>query len=85
MGFTQTSDATRVGLLAMKGCLTCLDFPCLSQVLILPVLSTMCVLAKPIIRVLFQRYAFDSAASTLVASLFLCCEYYYTTCFEALA
>ncbi|WKA04333.1 hypothetical protein VitviT2T_022382 [Vitis vinifera] len=44
----------------------------LCMVLILPVLSTMCVLAKPIIRVLFQRYAFDSAASTLVSSLFLC-------------
>ncbi|RVW78597.1 putative lipid II flippase MurJ [Vitis vinifera] len=43
-----------------------------SMVLILPVLSTMCVLAKPIIRVLLQRYAFDSAASTLVSSLFLC-------------
>ncbi|KAI7981680.1 hypothetical protein LOK49_Contig20G00009 [Camellia lanceoleosa] len=30
---------------------------------------------EPIIRVLFERYAFDSAASTLVSSLFICCKY----------
>ena len=81
MGFSQTLDVMKMSLLATKGCLTGLGYPCLWQVLILPVLSTMCVLAKPIIRVLFQRYAFDSAASTLVSSLFLCCEYH-ASCFE---
>ncbi|XP_059644140.1 uncharacterized protein LOC132285920 [Cornus florida] len=44
----------------------------LCMVLILPVLSIMCVLAKRIIRVLFERHAFDSAASSLVSSLFIC-------------
>ncbi|PSS30350.1 Lipid II flippase [Actinidia chinensis var. chinensis] len=43
----------------------------LCMVVMLPILSIMCVLAKPIIRILFERYAFDSAASTLVSSLFV--------------
>ncbi|KAL7232651.1 hypothetical protein ACSBR2_010629 [Camellia fascicularis] len=43
----------------------------LCMVVILPILTIMCVLAEPIIRVLFERYAFDSAASTLVSSLFI--------------
>lgn len=33
-------------------------------------------LADPIIRVLFERYAFDSSASALVSSLFLFCKYW---------
>ncbi|GMP29396.1 hypothetical protein CsSME_00004520 [Camellia sinensis var. sinensis] len=43
----------------------------LCMVVILPILTIMCVLAEPIICVLFERYAFDSAASTLVSSLFI--------------
>ncbi|GFY87238.1 hypothetical protein Acr_05g0008770 [Actinidia rufa] len=42
-----------------------------TKVVMLPILSIMCVLAEPIIRILFERYAFDSAASTLVSSLFV--------------
>ncbi|THF95681.1 hypothetical protein TEA_029400 [Camellia sinensis var. sinensis] len=42
-----------------------------SMVVSLPILTIMCVLAEPIICVLFERYAFDSAASTLVSSLFI--------------
>lgn len=40
-------------------------------VILLPILSAMCSLAEPIIRVIFERYSFDSAASTLVSSLLL--------------
>ncbi|KAI8032646.1 putative lipid II flippase MurJ [Camellia lanceoleosa] len=43
----------------------------LCMVVILPILTIMCVLAEPIICVLFERCAFDSAASTLVSSLFI--------------
>ncbi|XP_060192520.1 LOW QUALITY PROTEIN: uncharacterized protein LOC132622028 [Lycium barbarum] len=43
----------------------------LCMVLLLPILSVMSCLADPIIRVLFERYAFDSSASALVSSLFL--------------
>ncbi|XP_028121155.1 uncharacterized protein LOC114318456 isoform X7 [Camellia sinensis] len=43
----------------------------LCMVVSLPILTIMCVLAEPIICVLFERYAFDSAASTLVSSLFI--------------
>ncbi|KAF8399784.1 hypothetical protein HHK36_015654 [Tetracentron sinense] len=44
----------------------------LCMVIVLPILSTMCVLANPIISVLFQRFKFDHAASALVSSLLLC-------------
>ncbi|KAA8530186.1 hypothetical protein F0562_004895 [Nyssa sinensis] len=43
----------------------------LCMVVILPIMSIMYVLAESIIHVLFERYAFDSAASALVSSLFL--------------
>ncbi|KAJ8619906.1 hypothetical protein MRB53_028435 [Persea americana] len=40
--------------------------------LVLPITLSVCVLAKEIISILFQRFAFDSAASTLVSSLLIC-------------
>ncbi|XP_055806558.1 uncharacterized protein LOC129875146 [Solanum dulcamara] len=43
----------------------------LCMVVLLPIISVMISLADPIIRVLFERYAFDSSASALVCSLFL--------------
>ncbi|XXG79718.1 hypothetical protein AAC387_Pa09g0729 [Persea americana] len=39
---------------------------------VLPITLSVCVLAKEIISILFQRFAFDSAASTLVSSLLIC-------------
>nr|GMC91679.1 putative lipid II flippase MurJ [Ipomoea batatas]GMC97353.1 putative lipid II flippase MurJ [Ipomoea batatas] len=42
------------------------------QVVLLPILSTVSTLAEPIIRVLFERLAFNSSATSLVASLFIC-------------
>eukprot|EP00268_Persea_americana_P063289 TRINITY_DN8200_c0_g1_i2.p1 TRINITY_DN8200_c0_g1~~TRINITY_DN8200_c0_g1_i2.p1 ORF type:complete len:537 (-),score=90.97 TRINITY_DN8200_c0_g1_i2:965-2575(-) len=44
----------------------------LCVVLVLPITLSVCVLAKEIISILFQRFAFDSAASTLVSSLLIC-------------
>ncbi|KAK9272512.1 hypothetical protein L1049_002885 [Liquidambar formosana] len=44
----------------------------ISMVVVLPILSTMCALANPIICLLFQRGAFNASASTLVSSLFIC-------------
>nr|XP_009799118.1 PREDICTED: uncharacterized protein LOC104245231 isoform X4 [Nicotiana sylvestris] len=41
------------------------------HVILLPILSVMSSLANPIIRILFERYAFDSSASALVSSLYL--------------
>ncbi|KAK4346258.1 hypothetical protein RND71_032597 [Anisodus tanguticus] len=49
-------------------------FSGLIKVFLLPILSVMSSLADPIIRVLFERYAFDSSASALVSSLFLFCS-----------
>ncbi|XP_058093703.1 uncharacterized protein LOC131239838 isoform X2 [Magnolia sinica] len=43
----------------------------LSMAIALSIASSICVLAEPIISVLFQRFAFDSAASLLVSSLLL--------------
>ncbi|XP_009799116.1 uncharacterized protein LOC107795440 isoform X2 [Nicotiana tabacum] len=43
----------------------------LIKVILLPILSVMSSLANPIIRILFERYAFDSSASALVSSLYL--------------
>ncbi|WMV17587.1 hypothetical protein MTR67_010972 [Solanum verrucosum] len=43
----------------------------LCMVVLLPIISVMSSLADPIIRVLFERYAFDSSASALVSSLYL--------------
>nr|XP_009626240.1 probable lipid II flippase MurJ isoform X2 [Nicotiana tomentosiformis] len=43
----------------------------LIKVILLPFLSVMSSLANPTIRVLFERYAFDSSASALVSSLYL--------------
>ncbi|XP_031093624.1 uncharacterized protein LOC115998254 isoform X2 [Ipomoea triloba] len=44
----------------------------LCMVVLLPILSTVSTLAEPIIRVLFERLAFNSSATSLVASLFIC-------------
>ncbi|OVA20809.1 Flagellin assembly [Macleaya cordata] len=44
----------------------------LCTVIVLPVTLTMCVLAEPVISVLFQRFTFGSAASALVSSLLIC-------------
>ncbi|XP_049383832.1 uncharacterized protein LOC125848077 [Solanum stenotomum] len=43
----------------------------LCMVVLLQIISVMSSLADPIIRVLFERYAFDSSASALVSSLYL--------------
>ncbi|XP_019068101.1 uncharacterized protein [Solanum lycopersicum] len=43
----------------------------LCVVVLLPIISVMSSLTGPIIRVLFERYAFDSSASALVSSIFL--------------
>ncbi|TMX04089.1 hypothetical protein EJD97_011645, partial [Solanum chilense] len=43
----------------------------LCMVVFLPIISVMSSLIDPIIRVLFERYAFDSSASALVSSIFL--------------
>ncbi|KAL3526376.1 hypothetical protein ACH5RR_011032 [Cinchona calisaya] len=42
----------------------------LSMVAILAISSVTCILAEPIIRLLFERHSFDSSASALVSSLF---------------
>ncbi|XP_073013992.1 uncharacterized protein [Typha latifolia] len=44
----------------------------LCMVIILPVTSNFCVLAGPIVEVLFQRLMFDSYASSLVSSVLIC-------------
>uniref|UniRef100_A0A3Q7FBS2 Lipid II flippase MurJ n=1 Tax=Solanum lycopersicum TaxID=4081 RepID=A0A3Q7FBS2_SOLLC len=46
-------------------------FSGLIKVVLLPIISVMSSLTGPIIRVLFERYAFDSSASALVSSIFL--------------
>ncbi|XP_038986873.1 probable lipid II flippase MurJ isoform X2 [Phoenix dactylifera] len=44
----------------------------LCMVIILPITCTSCVLAGPVISLLFQRFKFDSSASSFVSSLLLC-------------
>ncbi|KAK9090316.1 hypothetical protein Sjap_023493 [Stephania japonica] len=44
----------------------------LCMVIALPLTSTMCVLAKPIVSIVFQRFTFDSAVTTLVSTLLPC-------------
>ncbi|KAL3833117.1 hypothetical protein ACJIZ3_007853 [Penstemon smallii] len=47
----------------------------LCMVIILPIFSTIRILAKPIIHVLLERFAFDSSAGALVSTLFLAYSY----------
>ncbi|KAH7670598.1 Peptidoglycan biosynthesis protein MurJ protein [Dioscorea alata] len=44
----------------------------LSMVVSLPITCTICVLARPLADLVFQRFAFDSAASAFVSSLLVC-------------
>ncbi|KAJ0971961.1 hypothetical protein J5N97_019920 [Dioscorea zingiberensis] len=43
-----------------------------SMVVSLPITCTICVLARPLANLMFQRFAFDSAASAFVSSLLVC-------------
>lgn len=47
---------------------------CCWQVLTLLMTALMVPLARPIVRLVFERRAFDAAASRLVASLLVCCK-----------
>ncbi|XP_039133140.1 probable lipid II flippase MurJ isoform X3 [Dioscorea cayenensis subsp. rotundata] len=44
----------------------------LSMVVSLPITCAICVLARPLANLVFQRFAFDSAASAFVSSLLVC-------------
>lgn len=57
----------------------------LCMVIILPITCTIYVLAGPVINLLFQRFVFDSSASSFVSSILLCCMYHNLFCLKIIA